>query len=56
MHVNNVPAYAYDHRYIVARECDGEFWFWGAWDDLQTAQGVATEISGTVIETRLLTD
>ena len=56
MKVNNLPAYAYDHQYIVARECDDEFWFWGAWDDLQAAQEVATEISGTVIETALLVD
>lgn len=56
MKVNNVPGYAYDHKYVVARLCDGEYWFWGAWDDLKEAQRVAQEMDGIVVETALITE
>ena len=54
MRVENVPAYAYTDKYIVARECDNELWFWGSFEDLRTACKVAQEISGQVIETASL--
>ncbi len=37
MKVNNIPAYAKDYNYIVARNVDGELWFWGAYHDYGTA-------------------
>lgn len=46
--INNVPDYAYDYNYVVARECEDEFWFWGAFDDFKKALTVAQEIGGEV--------
>lgn len=31
--VNNVPAYAKDHEYVVINFVSGEYWFYGAYDD-----------------------
>lgn len=47
--VNNLPAYAEGKRYIVARNLDGELWFWGAWDDEAKARQAAVEIDGVVV-------
>ena len=33
MVIKNLPDYARYHRYIVYRKCNGENWFWGAFDD-----------------------
>ena len=52
MKVNNMPEDAYKYKYVVARQCDGGMWFWGAWDDIDGAKSAATEIGGIVIETR----
>lgn len=48
MTINNVPAYAEKYLFIVAREVEGEFWFWGAWNDEAKADEVAEEIGGKV--------
>lgn len=48
--VNNMPSYVWDYKYVVAREVDGDLWFWGAYDDLHTATTAANEIGGVVIE------
>lgn len=34
--------------YIVARLCDGEWWYWGQWDDCYEAHQAACEIGGEV--------
>ena len=47
--INNLPAYANGCKYIVARRVDGELWFWGAWNDRNKANEVATEIDGEVV-------
>lgn len=47
-HINNLPMYAGIYLYIVAREVDGEFWFWGAYNDYDKACEVAHSIKGTV--------
>lgn len=44
MMINNVPDYANDYRFIVARYVDGEYWFWGAWNDRNKANEVAIEL------------
>lgn len=31
--VNNLPAYYKDHEYVVITIVDGEYWFYGAYDD-----------------------
>lgn len=46
--INNYPEYAKTAKYIVARWCDGEWWFWGAYNDLMQANRIAGEIGGIV--------
>lgn len=46
--INNLPAYANEYKYIVARRVDGELWFWGAWNDRNKANEVAIKIGGEV--------
>ena len=46
--INNKPVYADDCEYIVAREIDGEYWFWGAYNNGFKAEQVALEIDGTI--------
>jgi len=47
--VNNVPAYAMNYEYIVARECDDAMWFWGAYHTMKEADRVAQEVRGISI-------
>lgn len=47
--IKNVPDYADDFPYIVARECDGADWFWGAFDNADKAEEVAKNVSGFVV-------
>lgn len=50
MTVNNVPAYAYNYKFWVARrDEDFQLWFWGAWNDRNKANEVAIEVGGEVI-------
>ena len=46
--INNKPEYADDYEFIVARECDNEFWFWGAYENGWIADKAASEIGGVV--------
>lgn len=34
--------------YIVARECDGEWWYWGRWTTLEEATTIAEVVGGQV--------
>ena len=47
--IYNLPDYANEYKYIVARRIDGDLWFWGAWDDRNEANKVALEIGGEVV-------
>jgi hypothetical protein len=47
--VNNLPEYAKDAPYIVAREVDGELWFYGAFPGIYTAMAAEKEIPNGVI-------
>ena len=49
MRIENLPDYARYCKFIVARNCDGALWFWGAYDDAKTARRAAFEIDGEVI-------
>ena len=49
MKINNLPDYAIDCMFIVVRECENGLWFWGAYDDNETANHAAKEINGSVI-------
>jgi hypothetical protein len=48
--VNNVPDYAKEAPYWVVRKCDGELWFYGAWSDEKTANHIALQVDGLVVE------
>ena len=48
--IKGVPEYAYDRRYIVARECNNAWWFWGAYDDSTKATMAAEQIGGVVYD------
>lgn len=50
MTINNIPAYAAKHAYIVARKVNGEYWFYGAYDTFNRAMEVAWEVDGIVFD------
>ena len=52
--INNKPNYADNCKFIVARECSGEYWFWGAYDSANQANKAAIEINGVVIHNTTL--
>ena len=47
--INNIPTYANEYKYIVARRVDGKLWFWGAWNDRVKANDVAEELGNGVV-------
>lgn len=46
--INNLPKVVY--KYVVARVCDGEWWFWGTWDEQEPAVNAALEVKGYVFK------
>lgn len=46
-HINNLPRTF--RAWIVARDVDGELWFWGSWDSREAAQAAAWDIGGVVV-------
>lgn len=44
--INNLPAHT--EKYIVAREIDGDFWFYQTFADADKANACAVEIDGIV--------
>lgn len=48
MNIQNMPEYAYEYDFVVARECDGDFWFYGAYKTEKRAYKVALEVGGQV--------
>lgn len=48
--VLNVPAYAANYPYWVVTPVDGEYWFFGAYDDREEAVNVAMENGIDVID------
>lgn len=49
MNLMNMPEYANDYEFVVAREIDGDYWFWGAYENGFKADQIAYEIGGVVI-------
>ena len=47
--IHNAPRYAEEYKYIVAREVNGDLWFWGAYSNVFKADQAAEEINGVVI-------
>lgn len=37
-------------RFVVARHVDGEWWYWGSWEDRDRANAVAEDIGGSVFD------
>jgi hypothetical protein len=52
LNINNMPATV--RAWIVAREVNGELWFWGSWDDRRAAEKAAREIGGMAIDRELV--
>ena len=45
--INNLPT---DHkRFVVAQIIDGDYWFWGSWDNKDDAQRAISEMPDGVI-------
>ena len=47
--INNMSETAHKYEFIVARECDGELWYWGAYRFVWDAERAAHEIGGVII-------
>lgn len=47
--INNEPDYAKDYEFIVARYCEGEYWFYGAYENGFFAAQVAESIENGII-------
>lgn len=52
MKINNIASYAESKKFIVAREVDGDLWFYGAWDDRDQANEAALEVGGIMVENK----
>ena len=48
--IENLPEYAYQYRFIVYRDADGQHWFWGAYSDAGKACEVAKTVDGYVFD------
>lgn len=46
--INNKPESADHYEFVVAREFDDAWWFWGAYKDGYKAAKAAQEINGVV--------
>lgn len=49
--VNNLPDDI--EKYVVARVCDGELWFWGTWDDKDKAEKVVNDVENGILLRRI---
>jgi len=47
--INNMSESARKYKYIVFRMVDGEFWYYGAWNDHLKALHQALEIGGQFV-------
>ena len=47
--IYNLPEYTFNYNFIVARDVDGDLWFWGAWNTEAEARKIAVEIGGEVV-------
>ena len=49
--IHNVPEYAWDYKFIVYSNCNGEFWFFGAYNEVSKALAAFTEAQGGIENT-----
>lgn len=47
--INNIPTYAKEYKWIVARLEDSEYWFWGAWNDEKKALEIADKLENAAV-------
>lgn len=47
--INNMPKYAMERNYVVARYVDGSLWFYGAWDEINEATRIADELGNGLV-------
>ena len=50
MTIRNLPTTADNYKYIIVREVEGEYWYFGADNDENRANEVALEVGGIVLE------
>lgn len=46
----NLPEYAWTRHWVVAKNVNGDIYFWGAWNEITKAMQAAEDIGGIVIE------
>ena len=46
--IKNMPAYADHYEFVVAREVDGDYWFFGAYSTREKALQVAWDEDGEI--------
>jgi hypothetical protein len=49
--VNNLPDDI--EKYVVAKVCDGELWFWGTWDDKDEAEKAVNDVENGILLRRI---
>ena len=47
--IHNMPKYAEERNFIVARYVDGGLWFYGAWDEVEEAMRVSDELGNGLV-------
>ena len=47
--INNMPSYAYEHKFIVANVVEAKLWFFGAYDDRNRANEVAMTLGAGIV-------
>lgn len=49
--VNNLPDDI--EKYVVAKVCDGELWFWGTWNDKNEAKKAVNDVENGILLRRI---
>lgn len=49
VNINNCPEYAKNHKFIIARNDEGELWFYGAFDDKAETERIARDLGANAI-------
>ena len=49
--IRNVPEYAWNYKFIVYSVCNGENWFFGAYNEISQALAAYCECKGLIEET-----
>ena len=47
--INNMPDIAWNRKYIVCRQMNNEYWYYGSYDDIERANYAAKEVDGWLI-------